>query len=257
MKEFDKLVEVVKKLRAPDGCAWDKKQTIESVKPYVLEEAYEVVEAIAEQNTDEICEELGDLLTQIVFIAQIAYEEDSFDIKDVCKAITEKLIRRHPHVFGDIKTNDTKEILKNWEKIKILEKGEKRESVLDDIPKSLPSVIRAFKVQKRMSRVGFDWDHHTGAIDKIFEEIQELEKSVEEKKYSEIEEEFGDIVFSIINAARFFDVDIETALLSTTSKVEKRFRFLEQRVKQEGKELEKMTLEEMDKYWNQAKSELK
>ncbi len=257
MKEFDKLVEIMKKLRAPDGCAWDKKQTIESIKPYVLEEAYEVIEAINNSSNEEICEELGDLLTQIVFISQIADEKGDFNIADVCNGISEKLIRRHPHVFGDIKTNDTKVILKNWEKIKTIEKGEKRKSVLDDIPKSLPSVIRAFKVQKRMSRVGFDWDHHDGAVDKIYEELEELRQGVENKNQAEIEQEFGDLVFSIINAARFFHVDIESALLSTTAKVENRFRFLEKRIKEQGKELEKMTLDEMDEYWDMAKKTLK
>ena len=257
MTEFDKLVDIIRTLREPGGCAWDIKQTIETLKPYVLEEAYEVVDAIINQNNGEICEELGDLMTQIVFIARIAEENGDFTIKDVCNGITEKLIRRHPHVFGDIKTNDTAEILRNWEKIKTLEKGEKRKSVLDDIPASLPSLIRAFKIQKRMSRVGFDWDNHAGVLDKVQEEFEELRKSVEEKDKKSIEDEFGDLVFSIVNAARFLDVDMETALQSSINKVEKRFRYIEAQAEKNGIKIEDMKLEEMEEYWNQAKTQLK
>jgi MazG family protein len=257
MQELDRLKEIVKTLREPGGCAWDREQTIESLKPYVIEEAYEVVEAIYKKDDEELCEELGDLLTQIVFISRIAEEEGRFELKDVCNAISEKLIRRHPHVFTEDKTEDTKEILKNWERIKTEEKGEKRKSLLDDIPRSLPSVVRAFKMQKRMSRVGFDWKDHGGAFDKMFEELNEIKECVKTGSFNQIEEEFGDLMFSIINAARFFDVDCESALQSAINKVDKRFRYIEEQVIKSKRKLEDLSLEEMDKIWDEAKGVLK
>jgi len=256
MKEFEELINIIKTLREPGGCAWDREQTIETLKPYLIEETYEVIEAVQNRNYEEICEELGDLLTQIVFMARIAEEQNAFTLVDVCAGICNKLIRRHPHVFGEVKTDDTREILKNWEKIKSEEKAKKRASVLDDIPKALPSLIRAIKVQKRLSRIGFDWKDHEGALEKLYEELNELEESISLKDYSKIEQEIGDLIFSVVNVARLMGIDGESALQKTVNKVDKRFRYVEERIKESGEKIEETSLEKMDEYWNEAKKNL-
>ncbi|MBI5376520.1 MAG: nucleoside triphosphate pyrophosphohydrolase [Candidatus Schekmanbacteria bacterium] len=253
-RSFDRTVEIMEKLRSPEGCPWDKEQTTTSLKPYLVEEAYEVLEAIDSGSPHKLKEELGDLLLQVVFHSQIASEEDKFTIDDVLKNLNEKLVRRHPHVFDDLKLSTPKEVLANWETIKKNEKNsDGKASVLEGIPRSLPSLLFAFTLQKRVARVGFDWENVEGAQDKLLEEIKEFEQSVAKMNPVDMEEELGDILFSIVNVARFYGLHPEEALKKTCMKFIKRFQYIEEKAGEEGKELEGMSLEEMDKFWNEAK----
>lgn len=252
MKELYKLVEVMKKLRGENGCPWDHEQTHETLKPYLLEEAYEVVNAIDSKLDNELEEELGDLLLQIVFHAQIASEQGRFTIDDVARTIVNKLIRRHPHVFSETKVNNSEEVLENWEEIK---KGEGKESVLDGVPESLPALLKARRVQEKVKRVGFDWDNIQGAFEKVLEEFKELKDAVGRRKKKEIEDEFGDILFSIVNISRFMEIDAEDSLRKTINKFKKRFQYIEQKVNKLGnKPLKNHSIHELDALWEESKN---
>ncbi len=253
-KRFNNLLKIMSKLRGKKGCPWDKEQTTESLKPFLIEEAYEVIEAIDEKSPEKMKEELGDLLLQVVFHAQLAKERKEFDMEDILETLEEKLIRRHPHVFGDVSYEDAKEVLVQWEKIKKQEKANiKRESMLDSVPKELPALLRAHRLQDKASRVGFDWKHINDVFAKVEEEIKEFKGAVEKKKADEIEDELGDIFFALVNVARFLEVNPEDALRKTISKFISRFRYIEEKAKEAGRELSDMTLEEMDKFWEEAK----
>ncbi|MBP7280566.1 MAG: nucleoside triphosphate pyrophosphohydrolase [Leptospiraceae bacterium] len=244
-------------LRSENGCNWDKKQTYDSLKEYIIEEAYEVVDAVESKNFEHMKEELGDLLFNIVFYAQIASEDKKFNINDVAKDISEKLIRRHPHVFNVPANLTPDEVLANWNKIKQQEKinNPKPESVLDGIPKSLPSILRAEKLQKLAAKVGFDWANIEDVKKKLHEEIDELYKEIQTEKQdmNKIEDELGDVLFSVINLSRFLKVSPEVALNRANLKFTSRFQFIEKEAKLENKNLENMTLEEMDELWDKAK----
>ncbi len=257
MKELKQLIDIMATLRSENGCNWDKKQTYDSLKEYIIEEAYEVVDAVESRNFEHMKEELGDLLFNIVFYAQIASEDKKFNINDVAKDISEKLIRRHPHVFNVPANLTPDEVLANWNKIKQQEKinNPKPESVLDGIPKSLPSILRAEKLQKLAAKVGFDWANVEDAKKKLHEEIDELYKEIQTEKQdmNKIEDELGDVLFSVINLSRFLKVSPEVALNRANLKFTSRFQFIEKEAKLENKNLEDMTLEEMDKLWDKAK----
>jgi len=251
LQPFYELARVMERLRAENGCPWDRKQTHESLKPYLIEEAYEVISAIDSGNDDELKEELGDLLLQIVFHAQIAKEEDRFDIDDVAKTIVEKLIRRHPHVFGDVKVSGSDEVLQNWEKIK---KEEGKESIFDGVPEGLPSLLKARRVQEKAKRVGFDWDNIEGTLDKVKEEFDELSEAIKIGKKEKISEEFGDLLFSLVNVSRFLDIDAEDSLRQTIEKFMKRLKNVEKIIKNKGsKDLKNYTLNELDEIWEDVK----
>jgi tetrapyrrole methylase family protein/MazG family protein len=246
------LVNVMARLRSKDGCPWDREQSHESLKPYIIEETYEVLDAIDRKDDEELREELGDLLLQIVFHAQIAAEEGRFTIDDVARTIVEKLRRRHPHVFGDVEVEDSGEVLKNWEEIK---KKEGKISVLDGVPEGLPALLKAQRIQEKVQRVGFDWQSIGGTFDKVREEIAELERAIDEGDSAGIEDEFGDILFSLVNVARFLDIDAEESLRQTAKKFSTRFRYIENRVAEIGERpIEDYSLEELDSLWEEAKS---
>lgn len=257
MKELKELIDIMATLRSEKGCNWDKKQTYDSLREYIIEEAYEVVDAVESRNFEHMKEELGDLLFNIVFYAQIATEDKKFNIHDVAKDISEKLIRRHPHVFNVPANLTPDEVLANWNKIKQQEKinNPKPESVLDGIPKSLPSILRAEKLQKLAAKVGFDWANVEDVKKKLHEEIDELYKEIQTEKQdmNKIEDELGDVLFSVINLSRFLKVSPEVALNRANLKFTSRFQFIEKEAKTENKNLEDMTLEEMDKLWDKAK----
>ncbi len=252
LNDFYELVDVMKRLRDKDGCPWDHQQTHESLKPYLIEEAYEVIDSIDGKDDEELREELGDLLLQIVFHAQIAAEEGRFTIDDVAAGIVAKLKRRHPHVFGDTEVKDADEVLKNWEKIK---KDEGKHSVLDGIPDVLPALLKARRVQEKVGRVGFDWEESGGALQKVQEEIEELQSAVDGGNTDRMEEEFGDILFSLVNLSRFLKIDAEGSLRKTVGKVTKRFKYIEEQVKKRGdRPIGDYSLDELDSLWEEAKN---
>ena len=244
---FGRLLTIMDELR--EKCPWDKKQTIESLRYLTIEETYELADAIIEQNMDDIKGELGDLMLHLVFYAKIASEKKAFDIEDVLTTVCDKLVERHPHVYGDEQVLSDEDVKKNWEKIK-LQKG--RKSVLDGVPNSLPSMVKATRIQEKARGVGFDWDNKNQVFEKVNEEIQELKTEVDNNS-NKIEDEFGDVLFSIINYARFIGVDPETALEKTNKKFIKRFKFMEKSSKEDGKSISEMTLLEMEEYWERAK----
>lgn len=251
MNDLYKLVEVMKRLRGENGCPWDREQTHESLKPYLVEETYEVLHALDSGVDERVREELGDLLLQIVFHAQIAEEDGRFDIDDVARSIVEKLVRRHPHVFGDVKVKGSKEVLQNWERIK---KSEGKKSVLDGVPEHLPALLKARRVQEKAKRVGFDWDSVDGAFEKLVEELRELKEAVAGGRDAGAAEEFGDILFSIVNISRFLGIDAEDSLRITIRKFMDRFHAMEEKIEQNGtKPLEEYTLEELDALWEEGK----
>jgi tetrapyrrole methylase family protein / MazG family protein len=266
LDRFKELVDIVEKLRSPDGCEWDKALTLDSIKTYLLEEAYEVYDAIIDEDHTELEEELGDLLLEVVLIAQIEKEAGHFDIRDSLKKINEKMIRRHPHVFGDLKTKDVNKILINWEEIKRKEKKH-RMSYLDGVPRTLPSVMRAFKIQEKASRVGFDWDSLNGIKSKVREEFEELEKELsklneeniknkiinDEQLKRRIEDEIGDCFFVLINLSRQLTLDPEAILTKTISKFTKRFQYIERKLSEVNRPIKDASLEEMDAFWDESK----
>ncbi len=246
------LVNVMKRLRGKDGCPWDREQTHESLKPYLIEEVYEVFDAIDRKDDVELKEELGDLLLQIVFHAQLASEEQRFTINDVAQTIVLKLKRRHPHVFGEVQVDHADEVLQNWEAIK---KQEGKESVLDGIPKELPALLKARRIQEKVKRVGFDWEAPEPVFKKVIEEVAELKRAVAEGNRSLIEEEFGDILFSLVNVSRFLEIDAEDALRQTVNKFERRFRYIEKKVNEKGgKPIQDYSLQELDTLWEESKN---
>jgi XTP/dITP diphosphohydrolase/tetrapyrrole methylase family protein/MazG family protein len=248
MNEFYKLVDIMKKLRAPDGCPWDREQTIESLKPYLLEETYETLEAM-DIGGDELKGELGDLLLNIIFQAQIKEEEGEFNIDDVAKKVSEKLIRRHPHIFSDVKVDGSEEVKRNWDEIKSKEKEHKdRVSVLDGIPKVYPPLAKAYKLQNKAAKVGFDWEDEVGAFKKLEEELGEMQMAYEKNDRENLKEELGDVVFTLVNIARKLDLDIVDAVMNTNKKFETRFRYVEKNC-----DLKESSLEEMDRLWEEAK----
>jgi XTP/dITP diphosphohydrolase len=247
---FRKLLEIMDELRAK--CPWDQKQTLESLRYLTIEETYELSDSILEKNMEAIKKELGDLMLHLVFYSQIASETGSFDIRDVLDNINAKLIHRHPHIFGDVKVTDAKNVRDNWEKIKLKEKG--NQSVLSGVPNSLPAMVKAYRIQEKASGVGFDWDNAEQVWDKVLEELNELREVI---KVAESpvrkEDELGDLLFAIINYARFIDVNPEDALERTNRKFISRFQYLEEKAKKNEKPLDEMTLEEMDVFWMEAK----
>jgi XTP/dITP diphosphohydrolase len=254
--KFNQFVELIKRLRKE--CPWDREQTNDSIKAATIEEAYEVVEAIDHQNYDELKKELGDLLLHVVFHTVIAEESNHFNIDDVIENISEKLIRRHPHVFGDKVINGSDEVKKNWEKIKL---SEGRKSILDGVPNSLPALQKAHRLQEKAAKVGFDWEKKEDVWKKVIEEINEMHEIEELKKKSndtslqtKLEDEIGDVFFALVNYARFLNVNPENALRKTNEKFVKRFRYIEEKLKEAGKSLEDSNLEEMDKFWNESKN---
>jgi len=251
VNDLYELVEVMKRLRGENGCPWDIEQSHQSLKPYLLEETYEVLEAIDAGDDEKLKEELGDLLLQIVFHAQIASEQKRFTIDDVARSIVSKLRRRHPHVFGEVQVRDSDEVLENWERIK---KGEGKRSVLEGVPEYLPALLKARRVQEKVRRVGFDWDSVDGPLNKVIEEIKELRNAIEKRNREEVEEEFGDILFSLVNVSRFLGIDAEEALRKSIRKFIHRFKSVEDRVSRRGeKPLESHSIEELDKLWEESK----
>ncbi len=253
---FDKLVQIVAALRSENGCPWDKEQTHSTLASSLIEEVYEVIEAIDANNPSKLSEELGDLLMQVMLHAQIAKEDGKFDICDVIKSITEKLIRRHPHVFGDLEVEDAKEVLSNWEAIKRTEEGyEDRKSLLDGIPAQLPSLLLARKIQSKVSRVGFDWKCAEEVLPKIQEELNELKACLNSNDQSAIEMEIGDLIFSIVNLSRFLNVEPEDALRKTNAKFIRRFKMMEAEMERQKKNFDDFDLEGLDELWEKAKLE--
>ncbi|MFA7229598.1 MAG: nucleoside triphosphate pyrophosphohydrolase [Melioribacteraceae bacterium] len=250
-EKFEKLWEIMLRLRRE--CPWDKEQTHDSIKAALLEETYETIEAIDLKDYNELKSELGDLLLHIVFHSAIAEEKDNFSIDDVIDSITDKMIRRHPHVFGDIKVNGTKDILRNWEEIKLTEG---RDSLLEGVPKNLPSLARAFRLQEKASKVGFDWEKKEDVWKKVIEEIGEMHEMERAGNKVEFEKEMGDVFFALTNYARFLGVNPENALRYTNEKFISRFGYVEKKIKERGKLLSESTLEEMDELWEESKKEL-
>ncbi len=250
--DLDELIAIMSALRGENGCPWDKEQTRESLKPFIVEEAYEVLEAIDEKNPEAIKEELGDLLFQIVFQCQIAKERGEFGMQEVLERIAKKMIARHPHVFGEAQYKTTDEVLVRWEAQKKRE-GKPRDSILEGVPKTLPSLLRAHRLQDRAARVGFDWEKIDDVLHKLEEEMSEFREALKEKGQDDIEDELGDIFFSLVNISRFVGVNPEDALRKTISKFISRFRHMEMAAADAGKALSDMTLAEMDALWDEAK----
>lgn len=249
---FKRLLKIMDELRA--GCPWDQKQTIESLRYLTIEETFELSDAIIDKDNVGIKGELGDLLLHIVFYAKIASETELFDINDVINTVCDKLIRRHPHIYGDVNVNNEEDVKKNWEQIKLTEKGSKK-TVLGGVPKSMPALVKAIRIQEKARAVGFDWNNVQQVWAKVEEELAELsaEKNASNVNQDKLEEEFGDVLFSLINYARFLNINPEDALERTNKKFIKRFNYLEEQSKIDGKDLSTMSLEEMDVYWNAAK----
>jgi MazG family protein len=264
-EKFDELVGVMAKLRAPGGCPWDHEQTYASLSQYLLEEAYEAFDAIHEADatgdTAHLKEELGDLLLQVVFHSTIGAEKGDFTVDDVAAGVTQKLILRHPHVFGDATLERAQDVLDNWDELKANERkasgtdGKVRESILDEVPVHFPGLLEALKITKKVSKVGFDWPDTAPIFEKINEETVELRDAIRADDKEHIAEEIGDLLFAVVNLARHLDVEPETALKKTNRKFRKRFKFIEDRLKSEGRSLETSPLEEMDALWNEAKTQ--
>lgn len=263
-EEFAKLVELIARLRAPGGCPWDREQTHESLKPMMLEEAYEVVEAIDEGDDDELIGELGDLLLQVVFHSQIATEENRFNVAEVIERIASKMVRRHPHVFGEDSAQTAGEVLRNWEAIKEAEleaKGKRGDdgSMLDSVSSNLPAVMEAFQMTTKVSRVDFDWPDVDSVLEKLDEEVDELKQAVasEQPTHQEIAGEVGDLLFVAVNVARLLGIDPESALKSSNRKFRRRFRYIEDRLREQGRKPSDSDHIEMDKLWDEAKAQEK
>ena len=244
---FKRLLDIMDTLRAE--CPWDKKQTMQSLRNLTIEECYELADAISDGNMTNIKEELGDLMLHLVFYSKIASETNEFDISNVLNAVCDKLIKRHPHIYGDLKVADAEEVKKNWEQIKM---AEGKKSILSGVPNAMPAMIKAYRMQEKTSQVGFEWDTREQVWEKVVEEIHELESAVQSQKTADIEEEFGDVMFSLINYARFIGVDPETALDRINRKFKSRFEYIESHA---DRPLTEMTLQEMDALWEEAKTQ--
>ncbi|SDQ04241.1 nucleoside triphosphate pyrophosphohydrolase [Virgibacillus salinus] len=250
---FSRLREVIAVLRGPNGCPWDKKQTHETLREYAIEEVYEVIEAIDNQDDEGIVEELGDLLLQVLLHSQIGEDDGYFTVDDVIRSITDKMIHRHPHIFADKTVESIEDVYKTWDAIKQEEKGDYRKSVLDGIPAGLPALARAFKLQKKAAKTGFDWVDIKDIWKKLQEELDEVDEAIVSQDKSEIEKELGDVLFVLANISRYYKVNPEIALNLTNQKFHSRFSYIEEQLESQGKDLYETTLEEMDYYWNQAK----
>jgi XTP/dITP diphosphohydrolase len=253
LKAFDRLLTIMDELR--EQCPWDRKQTLESLRHLSIEETYELSDAIIEGDMPEIQKELGDLALHIVFYARIASEQQAFDITDVLNGICEKLIVRHPHIYGDVKAEDAATVERNWEQIKLREKGAQKKTVLGGVPKSLPALIKAMRIQDKARGVGFDWEEKQQVWAKVEEEMQEFREEEVAGDREKAQDEFGDLLFSLVNYARFAGINPEEALERTNKKFIRRFNYLESKAEEEGKKLADMSLEEMDAYWNEAKKQ--
>ena len=255
LNSLSKLIKITETLMGDDGCPWDKVQTRESLKPYLVEETYEVLEALDENDPEKIKDELGDLLYQILFHSKISSLKGEFDFRDVIDNLSEKMVRRHPHVFKQEKLNTPDQVIGQWEEIKKKENNKaNQKSILDSIPINLPSLIKAQKLQKKAAKEGFDWDQINDVFDKLDEEISEFKEAILKKKSADIQNEIGDILFVITNIAKFHKIDAEEALRSTNNKFIKRFQYIEQKLEGKGKTLKDSSLEEMERYWQEAKS---
>ena len=248
LSAFERLLDIMDELR--EQCPWDRKQTFESLRHLTIEETYELGDAILDNDLQEIKKELGDLLLHIVFYAKIGSEQNAFDVGDVANEICDKLINRHPHIYGDTKVYDADQVIKNWESIKL---KEGRNSVLEGVPKSLPALVKAFRIQEKVAGVGFEWDNAEDVLDKVKEEIIELKQEVEDQNLDKMEDEFGDVLFSLINYARYHKINPELALERTNKKFIKRFKYIEESAKKEGKVINELTLDQMEVFWNKAK----
>lgn len=249
LEAFARLLEIMDELR--EKCPWDRKQTLESLRTLTIEETYELGDAILDGDLDAVRKELGDLLLHIVFYAKIGSEKEAFDIADVARGICDKLIRRHPHIYGEISVRDEQEVKRNWERIKL---KEGRRSVLEGVPRSLPAMVKAQRIQEKVAGVGFDWANATAVMEKVEEELAELKAALQAKEELAIEAEFGDFLFSLINYARFVKVNPENALERTNAKFIKRFSYIENQARKKGISIQDLSLEEMDVYWEEAKS---
>jgi MazG family protein len=258
-EKFDHLVRIMARLRAPDGCPWDQKQSFDTIKSYLLEETYEVMDAIDNRDWTGLCDELGDLLLQPVFFAQMASEEGKFSIGDSLDAISQKLIRRHPHVFGEGDAKTADDVKRRWDEIKADEKRARGEaqpaSILSGVPRVLPALVEAEKISAKAGAVGFDWPDVAGAINKVAEEAQELNKAREDQNVTAIEDELGDLLFSLVNVARMLRIDPEQALRKTNAKFRRRFGFLERAIAQEGGAMQERSLDQLEELWQRAKQE--
>ena len=248
LSAFERLLDIMDELR--EQCPWDRKQTFESLRHLTIEETYELGDAILDNDLQEIKKELGDLLLHIVFYAKIGSEQNAFDIGEVANEICDKLINRHPHIYGDTKVDDADQVIKNWESIKL---KEGRNSVLEGVPKSLPALVKAFRIQEKAAGVGFEWDNAEDVLDKVKEEITEFNQEVEDQNLDKMEDEFGDVLFSLINYARYLKINPESALERTNKKFIKRFKYIEESAKNEGKVINELTLDQMEVFWNKAK----
>lgn len=255
LRNFSELREIIAILRSPEGCPWDKEQTHESLKKYLIEETYEVIDAIDTGDIDHLIEELGDVLLQVLLHAQIGEDEGYFSIEDVIESISAKMIRRHPHVFGSVQAETAEQVVQNWEEIKQTEKGVKDESLLDGVSLALPNLIRAYELQKKAAKAGFDWEELNPALEKVKEELREFEEELKDVKErsDEAKKEFGDLLFSFVNVARFLKIHPEEALFETNEKFIRRFHYVEERVADSGRTFEEHTIAELDSYWEQAK----
>jgi len=255
LNSLSKLIKITETLMGDDGCPWDKVQTRESLKPYLVEETYEVLEALDGNDPEKIKDELGDLLYQILFHSKISSLKGEFDFRDVIDNLNEKMVRRHPHVFKEGKLNTPDQVIGQWEEIKKKENNKaNQKSILDSIPINLPSLIKAQKLQKKAAKEGFDWDQINDVFDKLDEEIKEFKEAVLKKTPADIQSEIGDIIFVITNIAKFYKIDAEEALRSTNNKFIKRFQYIEQKLEGKGKTLKDSPLEEMERYWQEAKN---
>ena len=251
---IEDLLKIMEILRAPGGCPWDAEQTHESIKKSFIEETYEVIEAINKKDKDLLQEELGDVLLQVVFHAQMEKEAESFDFGDVADGVCKKLVERHPHVFGEVKVSSTDEVLSNWDDIKRKSKGQKTQgSSMLKVPRELPALMRAQKIQSKAKKAGFDWDDMSGALDALESEIKELKLAIADKNHDEIEDEFGDVLFSCVNVARFIDVDSEEALTRANDKFMSRYLVVEKLAAERGIDMKNTPIEELDKLWDEAK----
>lgn len=258
-KEFTNLRQIIATLRGPDGCPWDKKQTHESLKKYLIEESYELIDAINDMDDEGMIGELGDVLLQVMLHAQIGEDEGMFSIDDVIESISSKMVRRHPHVFGDVKVSGEEDVLANWQKIKQAENGsneEKKQSLLDGVEKSLPNLLRAEEYQKRAAKVGFDWDEVSEAWKKVIEEVREFEEEVRagQPDLEKIQSELGDLFFALVNVSRYYDIQAEEAVYRANQKFYRRFTYIEECILKAGKQFSNYTLEELDGFWNEAKT---
>ncbi len=254
---LEDLTELMATLRSEKGCPWDRKQTKDSLKPYIIEESYEVVEAVDEKNPQNIKDELGDVLFQVVFYAQLLQEEDGLDIYDIIEGVHSKMVRRHPHVFGEVDVENADEVLVNWEQIKQTEKSAERASVLAGVPKDLPSLIKAHRIQSKVSHVGFEWENYHQVLEKLDEEFSELRQAYKHGDIEEVEDEFGDLLFVLVSIARFLDVNPDNALRKAIAKFTSRFNAIEQKMQDMNKVWQDMSTKEMDRMWEEAKSEEK